>query len=169
MKRSTIFIVLGIFVFSAIMLLLVFSGGDKNKCSAEEICDVPDDKEEKKRENDKGDVERPKESFDRIAVKSAIEMVNDRKRDNNFVLLDIRTPEEFRQGHIMGAKNIDFYLPDFEDRVKELDKNTTYLVYCRSGNRSGHSMSIFKNNGFASVYDLEGGIGAWVNAGGRVQ
>ena len=59
------------------------------------------------------------------------------------VLLDIRTPEEFADGRIAGSVNIDFYAPDFRDRISALERSATYVVYCRSGNRSDSAMDIF--------------------------
>ena len=52
------------------------------------------------------------------------------------VVLDVRTPKEFKEGHIPGATNIDFTTPDFEKRIGKLDKSKTYLVHCASGGRS---------------------------------
>ena len=81
------------------------------------------------------------------------------------VVLDIRTPEEFIDGHVEGALNIDFYAADFADRIGNLDRDVVYLVYCRSGNRSGQAMQLFEDLGFAEVHELQGGILAWVQEG----
>src|SRR4029077_19766095 len=61
--------------------------------------------------------------------------------DKSVVVLDIRTPQEFNQGRIAGAKNIDFLAPDFEQRIETLDKSKSYLVHCASGGRSTHSLA----------------------------
>jgi rhodanese-related sulfurtransferase len=81
------------------------------------------------------------------------------------VLLDIRTPQEFAEGRIAGSVNIDFYEADFRSRLDALDRDTTYVVYCRSGNRSDSAMDIFTDLGFTSVYEVDGGIISWVNSG----
>jgi phage shock protein E len=81
------------------------------------------------------------------------------------VLLDVRTPEEFADGHIDGAANIDLNAPDFPDRVAGLDPTVTYAVYCRSGNRSATATSYMLQQGFAPMYELDGGIVAWQSAG----
>jgi len=81
------------------------------------------------------------------------------------VLLDIRTPQEFAEGRIAGSANIDFYAADFRSRLDALDRDTTYVVYCRSGNRSDSAMDIFADLGFTSVYEVDGGIISWVNSG----
>jgi rhodanese-related sulfurtransferase len=83
----------------------------------------------------------------------------------NTVILDIRTPEEVTEARIPGATNIDFYAPDFADQIAELDRDATYLVYCRSGNRSSQSESVFQDLGFTDVHMVDGGIIAWANAG----
>jgi len=85
--------------------------------------------------------------------------------DKSVVVLDIRTPQEFNQGRIAGAKNIDFLAPDFEQRIETLDKSKAYLVHCASGGRSTHSLAVFKKHSFQSVYHLDGGIKAWQKAG----
>jgi len=77
------------------------------------------------------------------------------------VLLDVRTPEEFAGGNIEGAINIDFKAPDFEQKIGELDKNKTYLVYCLSGMRSRKAADRMSELGFTSLYTLNGGYSAW--------
>ena len=81
------------------------------------------------------------------------------------VILDIRTPEEFDSGHIDGSVNIDFYDADFADQIGDLDRDTQYVVYCRSGNRSGQAMDLFAELQFNTVYELGEGIVAWSAAG----
>ena len=81
------------------------------------------------------------------------------------VVLDIRTPEEFSEGIIEGAVNIDFYDTDFAAQLDTLDKDADYVVYCRSDNRSGQAMDVFADLGFTSVTEIDGGIVAWYQAG----
>lgn len=80
-------------------------------------------------------------------------------------LLDIRTPAEFASGHIAGATNLDFYEPQFASWLDELDRDSPYFVYCRSGNRSASAIETMKQLGFAEVYELDGGIVSWAQAG----
>lgn len=88
------------------------------------------------------------------------------QRDNpHFVLLDVRTPGEYNKGHIPGAKLLDFYQRDFIKRLKALDRDKTYLVYCRSGNRSGRTLTLMEKLGFKRVVHLAGGILAWQRKG----
>jgi rhodanese-related sulfurtransferase len=85
--------------------------------------------------------------------------------DSSEIILDIRTPEEYNQGIIEGAINIDFYDPGFTDDLDALDKDGHYVVYCRTGNRSGQAMSTFADLGFANVTEIDGGIVSWYDTG----
>lgn len=80
-------------------------------------------------------------------------------------IVDVRTPEEFAQGHIEGAVNIPVENPDFLDRVGELDPAGTYAVYCRSGNRSQAAVSGMSSIGINGIYELESGTNGWSSAG----
>jgi rhodanese-related sulfurtransferase len=77
------------------------------------------------------------------------------------VVLDVRTPGEYASGHLEGAQMIDVTQPDFEKKIQTLDKNATYLVYCRSGARSSTACSIMTKNGFKKVVNLTNGISGW--------
>ena len=83
----------------------------------------------------------------------------------DLVVLDVRTPEEYAAGHIDGAVQVDFYDEDFADQLGQLDPTVPYLVYCQSGNRSGQTLTMMEQLGFASASDVDGGIVAWQNAG----
>ena len=81
------------------------------------------------------------------------------------VTLDVRTPAEFAEGYIEGARLIDFQSGNFEKEIATLDKNATYAVYCRSGNRSGQAVRIMQDAGFTNVFNMNGGVIDWANAG----
>jgi rhodanese-related sulfurtransferase len=81
------------------------------------------------------------------------------------ITVDVRTPGEFMTGHIQGAQNIDFESGSFESQIETLDKNGTYAVYCRSGNRSGQAVKVMQDAGFKNIYNLNGGVIDWANAG----
>ena len=83
----------------------------------------------------------------------------------DLVILDVRTPDEFAEGHIEGATMLDFYEPSFAADLAELDPNVPYVVYCRSGNRSGQTLSLMAELGFTSVENVDGGVIAWQEAG----
>jgi rhodanese-related sulfurtransferase len=70
------------------------------------------------------------------------------------VLIDVRTPEEFAGGHLDGALNIDVQSADFDARITELDPAGTYLIYCRSGNRSAAAIETMEGLGFTNLSDL---------------
>ncbi len=78
--------------------------------------------------------------------------------DKEITLLDIRTKDEFDSGHLKNANNIDFYDPNFANTINQLDKDKKYLVYCRSGNRSGQAVELMKKQGFKNIINLRGGI-----------
>ena len=71
-------------------------------------------------------------------------------------LIDVRTPEDFADGHLKGATNIDFNGPDFAEKISELDKDGEYTLYCRSGRRSGLALEAMKAAGFTKVTNAGG-------------
>ena len=81
------------------------------------------------------------------------------------ITLDVRTPGEFAEGHVEGARLIDFQSGNFENEIAALDKNATYAVYCRSGNRSGQAVKVMQDAGFTNVFNMNGGVIDWANAG----
>jgi rhodanese-related sulfurtransferase len=85
--------------------------------------------------------------------------------ESGVVTLDVRTPGEFAEGYIEGARLIDFQSGNFENEIATLDKNATYAVYCRSGNRSGQAVKVMKDVGFSNVFNMNGGVIEWANAG----
>lgn len=81
------------------------------------------------------------------------------------VVLDVRTPEEYAAGHIDGAVLVDFQADDFADQIDALDRDTPYVLYCRSGNRSAQARDLMDELGFRDVTDVAGGFQAWLAAG----
>lgn len=69
-------------------------------------------------------------------------------------VIDVRTAEEFAEGHVKGARNLDIRNGDFDKALAELDKEAAYSVYCRSGNRSATAVEKMRNAGFTNVVDL---------------
>ena len=104
----------------------------------------------------------PKEETTLNAIEFDQSMKNETK--GNFVLLDVRTPEEFSEGHLQEAIDIDYNNPAFTSNITKLDKNKTVYVYCRSGRRSAEAASIMRSSGFKKVIELDGGILAWEDA-----
>jgi rhodanese-related sulfurtransferase len=87
------------------------------------------------------------------------------KEKQSAILVDVRTPQELAGGYIGGAKNININSQQFRTDIAALDKTQPVLVYCRSGRRSAAAMRYMRDNGFAEVYNLSGGIIAWSKAG----
>jgi len=76
-------------------------------------------------------------------------------------LLDVRTLQEFSEGAIPNARNIDFYNDSFKSDIEKLDRNQKYVVYCARGGRSAKAAKIMQGLGFKEVYNLEGGYTSW--------
>jgi rhodanese-related sulfurtransferase len=100
-----------------------------------------------------------------VTVNQARELIQKRARNAQLVILDVRTPEEFAQGHLSGAVNVNLMAPDFERRLGALGRGKTYLVYCRTGNRSVKAIQIMGRLGFRSVYHMFEGIVGWQKKG----
>ncbi|MCU0340957.1 MAG: rhodanese-like domain-containing protein [Spirosomaceae bacterium] len=96
-----------------------------------------------------------KKSYESVSARDFDQFMSEHP---NTILLDVRTPGEFRQESIKGAVNIDIMSPDFAKKIGKLDKSKSYLVYCRSGNRSASACNVLSANGFKSLYNLSGGI-----------
>ena len=90
------------------------------------------------------------------------------KDKSDTILLDVRTPEEFAEGHLENAINIDFYKDDFAEELNKLDKSKPYAIYCRSGHRSGITCKKMEEIGFKSTVNLDGGILQWIEEGMKV-
>lgn len=84
--------------------------------------------------------------------------------EKDHLLLDVRTPEEFAEGYIANATNINFYDDDFAQKATALQKDKPLLVYCKKGGRSAKAYKILRKAGFEKVYDLDGGFTAWQSA-----
>lgn len=97
-----------------------------------------------------------------LSAKEAQKLIKDENK--NLVILDVRTPKEFAEGHIPHAQNIDFFGPVFERDINKLDRETLVLVYCQTGRRSEAAAQLLRKADFKKVYDLKGGINAWKKA-----
>jgi rhodanese-related sulfurtransferase len=85
-----------------------------------------------------------------------------RMQKRKTIVLDVRTPEEFKEGHI--KKAINYNVLDsvaFDKQIGQLKKNKKYLIYCKSGKRSGKALVMMQQKGFKNLYHLAGGITAW--------
>jgi rhodanese-related sulfurtransferase len=95
------------------------------------------------------------EGYRNISSKEAKQLIDNKE----VVVLDVRTPEEYQDGHIPNAILIP--LQELENKLNELDKEEPYLVVCRSGNRSTQASEILTSNSFAKIYNMTGGMNNW--------
>lgn len=102
--------------------------------------------------------DKEKETSSSLEVAEFAEMIND---PSEKVILDVRTPEEFNEGHIRYAKLINFYDEDFKQQVAKLDKQVAVYVYCASGVRSDKAAALLREEGFREVYVLKNGFNDW--------
>jgi rhodanese-related sulfurtransferase len=100
-----------------------------------------------------------------ISVYDAYILIQKNKGNPNFVIIDVRTPDEFNSGHIENAINIDYESPDFVSNISKLDINKQYIVYCRTGVRGTAATLAMITLGFKNVQNLTGAILAWTAAG----
>lgn len=102
---------------------------------------------------------------DGINVLSPKDFIEQAKADTTAIILDVRTPEEYKEEHLAGAQQLDFLNTSvFDAGIKELDNTHTYYVYCRSGKRSHNACIKMKKQGL-KVFDMEGGILNWKKLG----
>jgi rhodanese-related sulfurtransferase len=104
-------------------------------------------------------------SVDNLSPEEAAARIRENGPSGDLVLLDVRTPQEYRDGHIAGAVLIDYTSSSFKEELGRLDPGKTYLVYCRTGNRSGKAISLMKELRFRKVHHLSGGITKWKEEG----
>ncbi|MDD5456866.1 MAG: rhodanese-like domain-containing protein [Candidatus Margulisbacteria bacterium] len=96
---------------------------------------------------------------------NALELIRNNQAVN---IIDIRTDEEFNQGHLANAQNIDYLKPEFEEQINRLNSNAEYLFYCRSGARTQQALDILGKKQFTKLYILQGGIMSWQRFGNPV-
>lgn len=102
---------------------------------------------------------------DGINVLSPKDFIEQAKADTTAIILDVRTPGEYKEEHLAGAQQFDFLNTSaFDAGIKQLDNTHTYYVYCRSGKRSHNACIKMKKQGL-KVFDMEGGILNWKKLG----
>ena len=100
-----------------------------------------------------------------VSVNEAQKLIEEGK----VLVLDVRTPEEFKEGHIEGAVNINFNGKDFVAQVKKLDPAKPVLVHCQGGGRSGRSLPVLEQLKFPQIYHMNEGFGEWEATGKPVK
>lgn len=88
--------------------------------------------------------------------------------DASLIVLDVRTPGEYSEGHIDKAVNVDFRADDFAKNLAKLDKSKRYLLHCKSGTRSAGALQVMQEQGFENVVHMTDGFDAWKAAGNIV-
>lgn len=116
-------------------------------------------------ENNTAQSETKIQIIENITPEEAYILIQENKDNPNFVILDVRTPEEFLGEYIENAVNLDYYSDTFRNDLDKLDKNRTYLIYCKSGRRSENALNIMKEQDFREVYNMLGGIIEWKSKG----
>mgnify|MGYP006287936221 CR=1 FL=1 len=100
-----------------------------------------------------------------ISPSEAYQLIQKNADNDDFVIIDVRTPAEYNEGHIKKAININFYNNDFRASLEELNKSKTYLIYCKMGGRSGNALAIMEELKFKRVYNLSSGLSGWKSEG----
>ncbi len=96
-----------------------------------------------------------------VTADKAQALIQEKTKAPNFVILDVRTPQEFSEGHLSGAVNVNIAAPDFQAKLEKLDRSKEYLVYCRSGNRSQQAVRAMEHLDFRSLYHMYQGVLGW--------
>ena len=86
-------------------------------------------------------------------------------QDTDYILVDVRTIDEYESGHIQNAINFDFYSESFQKEILSLEKKSSIILYCRTQNRSTKAAKFLKENGYKEISVIEGGITSWVKNG----
>ena len=97
-----------------------------------------------------------------LKVDEAAKLLAEKKE---IVILDVRAPEEFKEGHLKGAVNLNIQSKTFKEDLAKLDKSKTYLVNCAAGGRSTRACTAMDGLGFTNAFNLQGGFNAWSAAG----
>ncbi|MFC1871383.1 rhodanese-like domain-containing protein [Chloroflexota bacterium] len=100
-----------------------------------------------------------------VGAREAFEIIQEHQSNPDFIIVDVRTPVEFAEGHIKDAINIDYNSDSFKNEISRLSADKSYLIYCKSGNRSIGALKVMIELGFTEVYHLSTGIIGWLDEG----
>ena len=89
-------------------------------------------------------------------------------KDNKWIVLDVRTPDEFKDGHIKNAINIDINSDEAFQKIEKLNKNAKYIVHCRTNHRSGKAVAYMNTHGFKTIYQMSDGFSGWSSGNNAV-
>ena len=99
--------------------------------------------------------------FEEMEPKEVFTILEKHRDNPDFVILDVRTPEEYDGGHIENAYLLNFRSDSFKDELEKMDKNKKYYVYCRTGRRSRKAVKLMKERGYNEAHNVIGGIDKW--------
>ena len=102
-----------------------------------------------------------KKEFEEIEPKEVFTILEKHRDDPDFVVMDVRTPEEYDEGHIENAYLLNFKSGSFEDELENMDKNKRYYVYCRTGRKSRKAVELMEKRGYSEAHSVIGGIDKW--------
>lgn len=100
-----------------------------------------------------------------IDIYDALELIENNRDNSEFIIIDVRTPEEYSIYHIENSLNIDLNSDDFLNEIGKLERANTYLVYCHSGRRSSKAVQLMEKLDFINIKNLSGGISRWNKKG----
>ena len=98
-----------------------------------------------------------------ISVKDAATLLQNPAQ--GLTIVDVRTPAEFREGHLAGAVNMDFFGASFDSQILGLPKDKPVLLYCRTGNRSAGAYDAMEKEGITNILHMNEGITGWQKQG----
>ena len=102
-----------------------------------------------------------KREFEEIEPKEVFNILEKHRDNPEFVVLDVRTPEEYEEGHIENAYLLNAKSKDFEDELGRMDKNRKYFVYCRTGRKSRKAVELMEKDGYNEAHSIVGGMDKW--------
>lgn len=100
-----------------------------------------------------------------LSVQEAHELVSQNSGKEDFIIIDLRTRDDYDQGHIGGAISMNYYATNFLRMASQLDRNALIFMYCQRGKQGPLALRAFRKLGFARVRVLDGGIAGWIEAG----
>jgi rhodanese-related sulfurtransferase len=99
--------------------------------------------------------------IEEMEPKKAFTEIEKHRNNPDFVVLDVRTPEEYQKEHLENAKLLDVKSSEFEEELEKMDKDKDYFVYCKAGVRGCNAVEKMHEHGFKNVTNIKGGIDKW--------
>ncbi len=100
-----------------------------------------------------------------LTVVQADSLIDANPANPDFVIIDLRTPSDYSANHLLNSININYYDANFSTQIAALDHNKMYLLYCLAGSRSTQTYNMMQTQNFREVYNMLGGINAWITGG----